>query len=189
LIDSIIIVIRPNWITYVEEWIKKAGLKKAEHIVNGGITRKHSILNGLEKARSFMKDTDIIMIHDAARPLINPDVIKNCIETAVAEGSAMAVIRSAETIYFIDDESYLSNTMPRTKYYIGQTPACFKFGLYYQANKDPSIKSVNANSSCDSWFQKGYKVAVVPGDPNTFKITDRENLERFRRIICSAKIK
>lgn len=183
MVDSIMVVVHPEWLSYVEYWVRKTGISKMKFLVEGGATRKRSILNGLVKAREFMVDSDIIMIHDSARPLVNPDVIINCIKTAILKNSSLPVIKVTDSIYISDDGRYLNRTMPKSLNYIGQTPACFNFGMYYRVNTAPGIGAINENSSCDSWFDSGFEVAIVEGDPETYKITSREDVEKFRKKI------
>jgi D-ribitol-5-phosphate cytidylyltransferase len=187
-IDAIIIVTLAGWEKYVQEWVKKLNIGKAKYIVNEGVTRHYSILNGLEKAREFMDRSGIIMIHDSARPMISQTVMKNALEKAAAEGSALPVIQLNDMLYFSDDGKYINRAMPKSCVYTGQTPVCFNFGMYYDlaagTNDEEAIKS---SSSCTLLFKNGIRVASVPGDPDTFKITCKEDIDLFKKRLIQKK--
>jgi D-ribitol-5-phosphate cytidylyltransferase len=183
-IDFIIIVSLAGWEKYVDEWVVRRNIKKVKYVVNEGVSRQHSIFNGLQKAREFMNDSDIIMIHDSARPMISGKIIENAIATALVEGSAIPVVKTSDALYLSDDGKYAGRALPKSSVYLGQTPVCFNFGMYYKLNIDANYEDIlKSYSSCDLLFQNGIKVAMIKGDPKAFKITYKEDLEKFKEYL------
>jgi 2-C-methyl-D-erythritol 4-phosphate cytidylyltransferase len=179
-IDAIIIVTIGTWKDFVRQWVEKLNIGKVKHIVSEGVSRQHSILNGLVKAREFMTDSDIVMIHDAARPLASERLFREAIETASAKGSALPVQQINDSVYYCEDGEFASGTMPKSALYMGQTPVCFVFGQYYQINTTSTDSELMKSSgSCTLLFNKGMRVAIFNGDPEAFKITSKEDLNKF----------
>ena len=179
-VDLIIIVVLEAWEDYVCEWVQKLGLKKSKYIVHGGKSRQHSIYNGLIKARAFMADEDIVMVHDAARPLVNPNVVRKTIAEARISGSALPVIKENDALYMSKDEVHVELTVSKSGLYRGQTPVCIRFGDYYDlhiAAQDEDL--IRATGSCTLLFQNNIKVAMVEGDEKTYKITTKKDVDMF----------
>ncbi|MCF8018800.1 MAG: 2-C-methyl-D-erythritol 4-phosphate cytidylyltransferase [Vallitaleaceae bacterium] len=179
-VDVIVIVVLETWESYVREWIQKLGLKKSKYIVHGGKSRQHSIYNGLIKARVYMADEDIVMVHDAARPLINPEVVRKTIIKARETGAAIPVIKENDALYMSADDINVEQTLSKSGLYRGQTPVCIRFGDYYNlhtAARDEDL--INAKGSCTLLFQNDIKVTMVEGDEKTYKITTKKDVEMF----------
>jgi 2-C-methyl-D-erythritol 4-phosphate cytidylyltransferase len=179
-VDLIIVVVLENWEDYVNKWIQKLGFKKSKYIVYGGESRQHSIYNGLKKARKFMADEDIVMVHDAARPLLNPDVVRRTIAMAQKKGSALPVIKENDALYMSADDRYVEQTLSKSGLYRGQTPVCIRFGVYYDLHTSAQDEDlIKAKGSCSLLFQNNIKVAMVEGDEKTYKITTKKDVDMF----------
>ncbi|PKM55436.1 MAG: hypothetical protein CVV00_04015 [Firmicutes bacterium HGW-Firmicutes-5] len=179
-VDWVIMVVLEAWEAYVKEWVQKLGLKKPKYIVHGGKSRQHSIYNGLKKAREFMADEDIIMIHDAARPLLNPDVVRKTILMAHKTGAAIPVIKENDALYMSRDDRFVEQTLSKSGLYRGQTPVCIRFGDYYDIHTSAQDEDLTkATGSCTLLFQNNIKVAMVTGDEKTYKITTKKDVDMF----------
>ena len=179
-IDYIIIVVLETWKDYVEEWIHKLGYNKSKYIVHGGKSRQHSIYNGLIKAREFMNDDDIVMVHDAARPLLNRDVVRTAITMAEKTGAALPVVKENDALYMSKDDINVEQNLSKTGLYRGQTPVCVRFGDYYNLHTSAKDEDLTrATGSCTLLFQNNIKVAMVDGDEMTFKVTSKKDVIMF----------
>lgn len=179
-VDLIIIVVLEAWEAYVCEWVQKLGLKKSKYIVHGGKSRQHSIYNGLIKARELMADEDIVMVHDAARPLVNPSVVRKTIAEARKSGSALPVIKENDALYMSKDDVHVELTLSKSGLYRGQTPVCVRFGVYYDLHTSAQDEDLTrATGSCTLLFQNNIKVTMVEGDEKTYKITTKKDVDMF----------
>ncbi|VDN46174.1 conserved protein of unknown function [Petrocella atlantisensis] len=179
-VDVIVMVVLETWESYVWEWIQKLGLKKCKYIVHGGKSRQHSIYNGLIKARAYMADEDVVMVHDAARPLINPEVVRKTITKARETGAAIPVIKENDALYMSADDISVEQTLSKSGLYRGQTPVCIRFGDYYNLHisaRDEDL--IKAKGSCSLLFLNDIKVTMVEGDEKTYKITTKKDVEMF----------
>ena len=81
-IDKIVVVVSEEWQGFVEEYAQKFGVTKLCGYAPAGKTRQHSIYNGLKCIEQNAPDTDIVIVHDAARPLVSDQIISDCIKGA-----------------------------------------------------------------------------------------------------------
>jgi 2-C-methyl-D-erythritol 4-phosphate cytidylyltransferase len=100
-----------------------AGISKLTAVVSGGVHRHESVLNGLKALPSGI---DFAAIHDAARPLITPDLIARCLEAAVLEGAAAVAAPVTDTLHRIDATGHAAATLDRSSLRAMQTPQVFR---------------------------------------------------------------
>ena len=91
-IDKMVVVVNEQWQGFTEEYAEKYGVSKICGYAPAGESRQHSIYNGLKCIAQNAPDTDIVIIHDAARPLVSDEIISDCIKGATAYDGAMPVI-------------------------------------------------------------------------------------------------
>ena len=130
-IDNIVVVVSDEWKSYVEECAEKYGITKICGYAPAGRTRQHSIYNGLKSIDENSKDTDVCIIHDAARPLVSDKIIDDCIVGAVEDDGAMPVISVKDTIYQSSDGKSIGSLLKRSELFAGQAPESFNFKKYY----------------------------------------------------------
>ena len=147
-----------------------------------GKTRQLSILNGLEDIRKYAGDSDYVLIHDAARPLVSAGQISACME-AVRAGydGALPVLPMKDTVYLSEDGKAVTSLLDRKKVFAGQAPEIFALGKYYRANKALLPERIlGINGSTEPAVLAGMDITMIPGDEGNFKITTLSDLERFR---------
>lgn len=126
--------------------------------------------------------SDIVLIHDAARPNLTDTMIQECINTVHNDGydGAMPVLTMKDTVYMSSDGKKIDNLIDRSTVYAGQAPEVFVLDKYIQANKrllPDRIFSINGSS--EPAVLAGMNIALVNGDENNYKITTKADLERF----------
>ena len=127
-VKEIIVVARETDIPAIEAEAKAAGITKLTACVTGGSTRQKSVINGI---RCISSDTDLISVHDGARPLIKPEHIEKVIKDASVFGGAALGVQVKDTIKMVED-GLITDTPPRKFLYITQTPQIFKRRLYFE---------------------------------------------------------
>lgn len=149
-----------------------------------GENRQLSIWNGLEGIRAYGNDGDYVLIHDAARPLLSPKQIEDCLKGAVGHDGAMPVLPMKDTVYYSEDGCTVGKLLDRKAVYAGQAPEVFLLGKYYEANRSllPD-RILKINGSTEPAVMAGMDIAMIPGDEKNFKITTRADLERFQKIM------
>lgn len=186
-IDTIHIVAEPAWQKQVEFWLQTSDLrKKFKGFSNSGSNRQLSILNGLTDIREYASASDFVLIHDAARPFLSARQITDCLDAAEGHDGVIPVLPMKDTLYSSADGKRITALLDRSRIYAGQAPEVFKLGVYYEANirllPDQILK---INGSTEPAVMAGMDVVMIPGYESNFKITTKEDLERFKEIMES----
>ena len=121
-IDSIVIVVSEQWQDFAEEYVQKYGVTKVKGYAPAGQSRQHSIYNGLKCIDKNVPDTDIVIVHDAARPLVSDQIISDCIKGATDYDGAMPVISVKDTVYQSKDGQEIGCLLKRSELFAGQAP-------------------------------------------------------------------
>lgn len=188
-IDAIAVVCLNEWHEDIKIWTRKYELNKIKWIVDGGETRQESVLKGLQAIEEDLSDDDIVVIHDAARPLISHRIIVNNIEGAKKYGAVDTVIPTSDTIIQSLDDNTISSIPVRKELYIGQTPQSFKYSTILDAHKKAELDKTNdSTDDCRLVLNYGKKVHLVAGDKLNFKITTMEDLLLLKSIIKMSKL-
>ena len=188
-IDAVHIVADYEWKEKIREWMKSnkellSFLGKFRGFSEPGGNRQLSIMNGLTDIHKYAKDTDLVMIHDAARPLLTERLITECFEVAENHDGVLPVLPMKDTIYGSSDGKRITGLLKREELFAGQAPEVFRLGKYYEANQKLLPEQIlTINGSAEPAILAGMDVAMIPGDESNFKITTKEDLERFREIV------
>ncbi len=173
LIDEIVIVTRESDIEEIKNLIDKYKFTKVSAVVTGGETRQLSVYNGVVNT---LKNTDIVAIHDGARPLVTVKVIEETIQAAADFGAAATGVKVKDTVKVVDDNDYIIDTPDRTYMRFIQTPQVFDKKLYLDAVKTVE-NSKNFTDDCMLIEAYGKTVKFVDGDYENIKITTPEDIE------------
>ena len=186
-IHAIQIVAAQGWQEQIRGWLEKYDIhRKFRGFSLPGENRQLSIYHALEDIREYADDSDVILIHDAARPLLSEEMITDCVKAMEGYDGVMPVLPMKDTVYRSVDGKTVSALLERTEIYAGQAPEAFRLGLYYQANRrlfPDKIRGING--STEPAIMAGMNIAMIPGDEGNIKITTPGDLERFRRIIAA----
>lgn len=173
-IDAVVIVTSNDYIEQVNNWCKEYKLNKVKAIVSGGSTRQESVYNGLKAMKDFAKDNDIVLIHDAARPLISEDIISNNISACEQYDAVTTVIKANDTIVHSTEGESINDVPKRKELYQSQTPQTFKYSLIMKAHE--SVANSDATDDTQLVLSLNRDVYLVLGDKRNFKVTTPEDL-------------
>ncbi len=182
LIDAVILVVPESEISFCEENIVRAhGLKKVIAIVSGGKRRQDSVRKGLEATRGRYP---IVVIHDGARPFVEPELIDNVVEKAKKYRAVIAGVPARDTIKLVDSSGIIEKTLHRQTIWLAQTPQAF----YYEDIARAHQKALDGNwgeLTDDAAFVEriGIPVKVVMGSDKNIKVTTPADLELARFFI------
>ena len=182
-IDGIQIVAAPAWQGQIRKWLAGDGLEeKFKGFSLPGENRQLSILHGLEDIRGYAGASDLVLIHDAARPLLSAGQISACLDAAAGHDGVIPVLPMKDTVYSSTDGKTISSLLDRSQVFAGQAPEVFRLGAYYEANRRLLPDGIlRINGSTEPAILAGMDIAMIPGDEGNFKITTRADLERFIR--------
>ncbi len=145
------------------------------HLVPGGATRFASVRNAFE-AIPDMEDEDLIAIHDAARPFLDPDTLEDAWRRAEEKGAVIYANRAVDTIKKVGRDGFIQATLDRERIYHAQTPQIFKAGLLKRAYAAHPHGAPAPTDEARLLENTGFPVAVFPSNSRNRKITHREDL-------------
>ena len=120
-----VLVRRPDYAQQAEQIVREFGFKKVVAFTDGGVERQNSVWNGLEKCDPA---TDIVAVHDGARPLVTPALIESTIASAHAHSAPASPPRKVvDTIKEANEDKTVVRTVDRTKLWAVQTPQTVTF--------------------------------------------------------------
>lgn len=181
-VDRIILVIPEDFFAVATCYQKEFGFSKFKQIVVGGKTRQESVLLALQNSNA--SEEDVVLIHDAARPLVSQRIIKENISTALKVGGAATMIPTSDTIIISKDGKSIDFIPDRNEYYLEQTPASFCFAQIYQAHLLALKKGINdVSDDLKLYRDYGGKIGIVKGEKDNFKVTSEEDLAYLLMII------
>ena len=177
-IDKILIVSSKEDINYVRSLVSSN--EKFLDVIAGGETRQQSVKNALDYLKGILADDDVILIHDAARPLIKFPLINEVINKTIEYDCCSLILPIKDTIISLSNNNYES-TLERDKLASVQTPQGFKFKIIYEAH----LKAMHSSATDDAQLVKnlGFNIHLIKGDEQNFKITTNEDLNYFEYIL------
>jgi 2-C-methyl-D-erythritol 4-phosphate cytidylyltransferase len=172
LIDKIILVIPEDEKDYCKnEVLDKHGLI-VDKLVFGGNERQDSVYNALSEIES----SDIVLIHDGARPFVSEKIINNAIKYARRYKAAAPGVIPKDTIKIKDDNNFSVDTLTRNNLIAIQTPQAFDFNLIYECHKEIRKRRVVVTDDTSVVEFFGNKVYIYEGEYTNIKITTPEDL-------------
>ena len=172
-INFLIVVVAKNEVEIVEKLLSAEKNLKPYKIVIGGSERQYSIANGL---KFVPDDAEIILVHDAARPLVSLKTIEEVIDTAEKFGGAIAAVPEKNTIKIIDAENFVKETPPRSELVAVQTPQGFRKKILLDAYEKAAQDNFLGTDDASLVERIGGKVRIVWSDYKNIKITTPEDI-------------
>ena len=183
--DAIVIGVADEWKKFVQENVAKLNPVKPIYYSRPGETRQYTIYNALKviKQNGF-SDNDIVLIHDAAHPLVSEDLIRRCYQGCNHADGIMPVIPVKDTTYLSEDGKHIQSLLNRSHLWSGQAPEAFKLGKYLKVHDEMSRDELlKINGSTELAFKAGLDCQMIEGDPMNFKITTPEDLSNIEAIL------
>lgn len=189
-IQEIAIVCLKGWETVVQSYANQFNITKLKYIFPGGDTGMESIHNGIYGLlEAGCDDDDLVLIHDAVRPLLSQDIISGNIATCKAFGYAITGIKCREAILESEDGFSTTTSIPRDTLIRTQTPQTFRLKNIISAHEEAKEKGiVNSVASCTLCAELGNRVMhIVPGSEKNIKVTTVEDLEILKALMHTTK--
>lgn len=188
-IDAIEVVCLDGWHDILRAYAKQFNITKLENIVKGGETGQDSIRNGsYDIATRYNGDDDIVLIHDAIRPMVSAEIISDNIRVCREYGNATTVIPCTSVMLKTEDGIVSEDQIPRDNLKITQTPQAF----YLKELLDVHSKAIKMDllpsiASCALYIEMGKKVYLSKGSEKNIKITTQEDIEIFTSLLASQR--
>jgi 2-C-methyl-D-erythritol 4-phosphate cytidylyltransferase len=174
LVKKIVVVIAPEREALCADLLATHGPSGPPvALVHGGPERQDSVRLGLA---ALDADCEVVVIHDAARPFIAPEIIDRSVAVAAECGGALVAVPARDTLKRVDKNGLVVETVPRQDLWLAQTPQTFRVPLIRAAHTRALTEGVVATDDAALVEWAGGKVQVVLGDARNFKITTPEDL-------------
>lgn len=179
LIDEIIVVLPKDEIDYFNKDVLGKYDLNISKIVEGGKERQDSVYNALQS----IKNCNIVLIHDGARPLVSKEIIEKGISYAEMYSAAAPGVMPKDTIKVINSKRISKETLVRNNLVAVQTPQCFKYSLIKECHS--KIRENNIEVTDDTMVVETYgnEVYIYEGDYENIKVTTKEDLILVKALL------
>jgi 2-C-methyl-D-erythritol 4-phosphate cytidylyltransferase len=182
-IDRIILVIASREMSRFSKIYRQFNYTKMGGFVQGGETRVESVWKGFG---AIGDPTEIVAVHDGARPLVTPEEISTCINKAKETGAAILTAPVTDTIKEIADDKIVQ-TIDRSKLRRALTPQCFRYDILKRAFENADL----CESATDESFlveKLGIEVSIVEGSAKNIKVTTQEDLRLVESFLSEKNV-
>jgi len=177
-VTAIYVAVRKPEIERVEAQVAEYGFTARVHVVEGGDKRQESVANALASLPA--EEDDIVLVHDAVRPLIDAVTIDRTIDAVIEHGAAIVGLPAVDTIKQVERTAHgalITATIPREFVVLAQTPQGFRYGLLRSAFAEATADGFVGTDEASVVERAGHAVAVVHGSQVNLKITQPGDLE------------
>ncbi|MCS6953747.1 MAG: 2-C-methyl-D-erythritol 4-phosphate cytidylyltransferase [Bryobacterales bacterium] len=183
-VGEIVVALRQEDMPWVEQMLDREALPKPLRLVEGGASRQESVENALNQLAA---DTDLVAVHDAVRPFIDPSIIERVIQEAAQTGAAIVGIVPVDTVKQVR-QNKVRATLPRERLVLAQTPQVFRYSLLLEAfrkAREDGFVGTDESSLVERLDQ--VEVSVVPGSDRNIKITKPSDMELARLFLAEER--
>jgi len=181
-IDCVLLVTPPGHEANCRAEILQPHGLTVNQVLPGGADRQASVYAGLIGAPA---DTDLVLVHDGARPLVTPEIVRAAVEAAAADGAAVVAMPVTDTIKAADGDSRVAETLPRGRLWAAQTPQVFRAAWLREAHERALRDGFRGTDDSVLVERLGYPVRLVPGSPENLKVTTMADLAQAEQILRS----
>lgn len=178
MVDEIVVAAEEEFFDQLNDVKDKYAISKLRDFVPAGKERQDSVMNALFSLPA--EPDDLVLVHDAVRPLLSSELLNRVIDNAKISGSTIAAIKAKDTL--VKGGSEVEAYIQRDNVYYVQTPQTFRFSILEKAMK--SAQKENYLGTDESMLVRriGEKIAITEGSSLNFKITTESDLELFHLI-------
>lgn len=188
-IDAIEVVCLDGWHDVLKAYAKQFGIAKLENIVSGGLNGQDSIRNGLlDIYKRYNSDDDVVLIHNAIRPMLLPEIITDNIKICREYGNAITVVPCTAAMLKTYNSISTEEQVARDNLKITQTPQSFFIKDIVAAHREALEKGItNSVASCTMYIELGRKLYMSKGSEKNLKLTTTEDIEIFKALLQAKK--
>jgi 2-C-methyl-D-erythritol 4-phosphate cytidylyltransferase len=177
-VDRIVVVGPPSRLELARGEVQALNPAKPVLVCPGGETRQQSVRAGL----AALEDCDYVLVHDAARPLASPALVRRVLAAAVQTGAAFPGVRPRDAVKRVEGGRLVEN-LDRSRLVLAQTPQGFRYQLLEQAHFQAADAGVVGDDDAQLVAAAGHLVTVVEGEPANTKLTTAEDLEVLEALL------
>ena len=187
-IDDIAVVCIEGWDQVLWAYSKQFNISKLKYVIPGGKNGQDSIRNGVMELEKHYDANDLVLIHDAIRPMVSAEIISDNIRVANEHGNAITVIPCAEAMMQTEDGVVSIGAYPRDKLKRTQTPQAFHIGKICDIHRRALEAGINNSvASCTLMIEMGEQVYFSVGSEKNVKLTTVEDIDIFKALLTAKR--
>ncbi len=177
-VDSVVVVVPPGISRPLVDSL--FSYVKVDAVVPGGEKRLDSVYEGIS---ALIEDPEVILVHDAARPLINVDFVESLIGKAMECGSAVPALPVTDSLKYSVDGNVVERSEERNRYFTSQTPQAFRCDLLKESASIAKKHGWECSDCAQMVERAGNRVSLIPGLSRNVKVTYEDDLDRIKTLI------
>ncbi|MFN2464452.1 MAG: 2-C-methyl-D-erythritol 4-phosphate cytidylyltransferase [Candidatus Dormibacteria bacterium] len=174
VVDSITVAASENNIEAIAELLQRLDCALPVELVLGGRRRQDSVAMALEHLAESAPD--MVIVHDGARPLVSPGLVRTVLESATEHGAAIVGLPLKNATKEVDDRGFIRRSLERNTLVSVQTPQAFRFELLLRAHREGAAQGAVVDDDAELVERIGSPVKVVRGDYRNIKITTPDDI-------------
>ncbi len=187
-IDAISVVCIDGWEQVLWAYAKQFNITKLQHVFPGGKNGQDSIRNGVFGLEKHYNADDLVLIHDAIRPMVSAEIVSDNIRVAREYGNAITVIPCAEAMLQTEDGVVSVGSYPRDRLKRTQTPQAFRIGDICDLHRRALEAGItNSVASCTLKIEMGEQVYFSTGSEKNIKLTTVEDIDIFKALLAAKR--
>lgn len=187
-IDAVAVVCIEGWDQVLWAYAKQFNITKLKHVVPGGKNGQDSIRNGVLELEQHYGPDDLVLIHDAIRPMVSAEIISDSIRVAREHGNSVTVIPCAEAMLETKDGIVSTGSYPRDHLKRTQTPQTFPIGFICDLHRKALEAGItNSVASCTLMEEMGHEVYFSAGSEKNIKLTTVEDIDIFKALLVAER--
>ncbi len=186
-IDAICVVCIEGWHDILKAYARQYNISKLKWVIAGGENGQGSIRNGVYKLEETFAPDDIVLVHDAIRPMVSQDIISDCIVKARKYGSAISCVPCTTAVLGLENagETSSNKVVDRSLLGMTQTPQGFPLKKLGDAHRKAlEIGITNSVASCTLMVELGETVHFSLGSETNVKLTTPADLKIFKALLA-----
>lgn len=174
-----------GWEGYLMDFAERYGVTKLRWIVEGGVLAQASVDNGIQAIAPYCQEDDIVIIHDAVRPMVAQKLIDRAIDVAMETGASVVTAPCVETMLWSEDGKHCKKTYARNKLYQSRAPQAYRFETLREAYRKAREMGITDSLSTDDLFLRlGLPIEIIVGSVHNIKITTPDDVKMFQAMVA-----
>lgn len=187
-IDAIAVVCIAGWEQVLWAYANQFNITKLKYVISGGKNGQESIRRGVYELEKHYHADDIVLIHDAIRPMVSAEIISDCIVKTMQHGCAVAAVPCAEAMLQTEDGVVSEGSYPRDNLKRTQTPQGFPIGRICDLHRRAVEAGItNSIASCTLMIEMGEQVYFSAGSEKNIKLTTVEDIDIFKALLATKR--
>lgn len=188
-IEGICVSCIRGWEGFLLDFAERYQITKLRWVVEGGALAQRSIENGLHAIQSHCKETDVVIVHDAVRPMVSQRLINQSIQIAQEKGCAVVTAPCFETMLWSEDGAVCERTYDRNKLFHSRAPQAYRFDVLVRAYEQAKASGICDSLSTDELFLRlGIPVNLIVGSVHNIKITTPDDVKMFQAMVAYSSL-